>query len=172
MKTALFLGRFQPFHRGHFDALQQIFETGEFGRILIGIGSTDENYSFENPLTAGERWQIIDEVLKENGISPEKYAVLPARNINQFALWPRYICQLFPPFDAIFSGSAFVRNLWKQEPKIEVRSFEKRVPLSATEVRNQILIGGPLEGFLFPSTITLCEQFTVRERLSNLETAF
>jgi nicotinamide-nucleotide adenylyltransferase len=170
MKTALFLGRFQPFHKGHFDALQQIFETGEFDRVLIGIGSADENYSFENPLTAGERWQIIDEALKENGISTDSYAILPARNINQFALWTRYIRQLFPFFETVFSGSPFVRHLWEQEPEIEVRGVQKRITISATEVRQQVLIGGAFESLLFPTTISLCKKFTLRERLSNLET--
>jgi nicotinamide-nucleotide adenylyltransferase len=170
MKTALFLGRFQPFHKGHFDAVQQIFETGEFKRILIGIGSADENYSFENPLTAGERWQIIDEALKENGISPNSYAILPARNINQFAIWTRYIRQLFPHFETIFSGSRLVKHLWEQEPGIEVRGLQKRIAISATQVRQQVLVEGHLDSFLFPTTISLCKQFTLRERLSNLET--
>ncbi|MCK5309571.1 MAG: adenylyltransferase/cytidyltransferase family protein, partial [Thermoplasmata archaeon] len=49
----LIIGRFQPFHKGHFEVLKEI--AGQVDKLIIGIGSADESYTFEDPFTAGER---------------------------------------------------------------------------------------------------------------------
>ena len=64
---ALFIGRFQPFHKGHLSVVQQAVK--ENGHLYIGIGSTQYNYEPYNPLTTAERIQIIEAALKEAKIS-------------------------------------------------------------------------------------------------------
>ena len=58
MKQALFVGRFQPFHNGHLDAIQYILSTED--RVVLVIGSAEENNVPANPFTAGERFQMIE----------------------------------------------------------------------------------------------------------------
>jgi len=36
-KIALFIGKFQPFHKGHLFALRQVLK--KFDKVIIGIGS-------------------------------------------------------------------------------------------------------------------------------------
>jgi len=52
---ALFIGRFQPFHSGHLDAIKQISEE----EIIIGIGSSQYSKTEENPYSFEERKKMI-----------------------------------------------------------------------------------------------------------------
>lgn len=46
-KTALFVGRFQPFHLGHLKVIKDILKKNDF--IVIAIGSSDEKNTDKNP---------------------------------------------------------------------------------------------------------------------------
>ena len=55
---ALFIGRFQPFHKGHLKIIQQASET--YDQILVGIGSSQYSHTVDNPFTAEERTEMIE----------------------------------------------------------------------------------------------------------------
>lgn len=139
--TALYIGRFQPFHLGHLDAIRQIFEINPPEYLLIGIGSAEENYLSYNPFTAGERFQMIFESLTESGIPRESFCICPVRNINHYALWPEHVRQLLPPFSRVFSGSEIIRQLFHSLPGITPIPLQNRTGISATAVRNAMLKG-------------------------------
>ena len=46
-KTALFIGRFQPFHNGHLYSLNKCLEIGE--QVVIAVGSSQESGTENNP---------------------------------------------------------------------------------------------------------------------------
>ena len=73
MKRGLFIGRFQPFHLGHLSDIKNAFK--EVDELAIGIGSSNEKHTKENPFTVEERTEMIDSVLPNNGIS--NYTVFP-----------------------------------------------------------------------------------------------
>ncbi len=54
---AVFVGRFQPYHKGHHEAVKYIL--GKYSELVIVVGSAQENYTWENPFTAGERVEMI-----------------------------------------------------------------------------------------------------------------
>lgn len=54
---ALFVGRFQPFHNGHLAVINQLLE--RHNEVIIAIGSAEESISSDNPMTAGERVEMI-----------------------------------------------------------------------------------------------------------------
>src|SRR5436189_227334 len=58
---AFFIGRFQPFHRGHLAMVRRILESNE--EIIVGIGSAQYSHTGENPFTAGERYEMIKRAL-------------------------------------------------------------------------------------------------------------
>jgi nicotinamide-nucleotide adenylyltransferase len=60
MKKALFIGRFQPFHPGHLDAIKQISEP----EIIIGIGSSQYSKTTDNPYSFAERKTMIEQNLQ------------------------------------------------------------------------------------------------------------
>lgn len=58
MTRAVFLGRFQPMHKGHYRTIENYRE--EFD-LVIAIGSPEKSRTDRNPLTFEERKEIIDE---------------------------------------------------------------------------------------------------------------
>lgn len=56
-KTAVFLGRFQPFHIGHYSIVEKILT--EYKRLMLVIGSAEKSGTDENPWTLQEREEII-----------------------------------------------------------------------------------------------------------------
>lgn len=172
-KTALYIGRFQPFHIGHADAIDQILERNDIGKIFIGIGSAEDNYQPQNPLTAGERFAIIEAALLEKNIPAEKFSIVPIRNINHYALWPTHVQQYLPPIDILFSGSPLVCQLWAQAfVNSEVVTILKRKNISGTLVREKIMLGEKkfLSKFLLNSTEKFLEEFEVEGRLRGMGT--
>ena len=107
MQSALFIGRFQPFHNGHLDAIQKILKDNE--RVIIVIGSAEKNFLKSDPLTAGERFQLIEESLKEAKITPDRYVIIPVRNVNNYALWVNHINIHVPPYTRLYTGSELVK---------------------------------------------------------------
>lgn len=166
IKTALYIGRFQPFHNGHADALAQIFADG-VERVIIGIGSAEDNFLPENPYTAGERFEMIEEALTELNIPREKYIIIPIRNINHYALWPHHVRQLCPPFQRVYSGSLLVEEIWKNADIQDV-SFGKlalRLEVSATRVREKLKKGEDISSLVPKSVANWCSSHNISERL-------
>jgi nicotinamide-nucleotide adenylyltransferase len=60
----LFVGRFQPFHKGHLEVVRLILK--ECDELIVAVARAQFNYSGEDPFTAGERIWIIHEALKED----------------------------------------------------------------------------------------------------------
>ena len=60
----LFLGRFQPFHNGHLYVVEEMIHDKSIDEIIIGIGCAQEAYTLENPFTAGERFEMINNTLR------------------------------------------------------------------------------------------------------------
>lgn len=56
--AAVVIGRFQPFHKGHEHLLDYTLDT--YDNVSIGIGIPDEEGTFDDPLTYGEREQVVE----------------------------------------------------------------------------------------------------------------
>lgn len=56
-KKAAFLGRFQPLHKGHYRSIQNQREDYD---LIIAVGSPEKSRTQENPLTFGERKNLLD----------------------------------------------------------------------------------------------------------------
>ena len=67
-KRALFIGRFQPFHKGHLEAVKMILKEND--EIIIAVGSAQYSHKLENPFTAGERITMIRKALEEEKVEP------------------------------------------------------------------------------------------------------
>ncbi len=169
MTTALYVGRFQPFHNGHADAIRQIFETG-VKKVLIGIGTAEENFTPQNPLTAGERFEMIENALQELGYTPSQYAILPVRNIHHYALWPHHVVQLCPPFSVIFSGSSVVEEIWTYAniPNISFQKIALQQPISATFIREKLKNNEDISQFVPKSVKDWLSVHHILERLQNI----
>lgn len=138
MKTALYIGRFQPFHNGHLDAIFQLKEKG-FKRIIIGIGSSNEERTLKNPFSFKERFDMIDLCLKNKMIEVD-YDIVGIPDFGDNKKWVDYILRELPDFEVVASGNSYVYSCFKDIQK-EIFDLELRFDVKGTNVRDDILFG-------------------------------
>lgn len=118
MTTALFVGRFQPFHYGHLKVIKDILK--EHDRIVIIIGATQESNTFHNPFTAQERSAMIRVALEESEILNESYKILEVPDADDDVAWTVSI------FEKTDADIAYSNNDWTK------RCLEKQMPVQPT----------------------------------------
>ncbi len=135
MREGLFIGRFQPFHKGHLEAIKFALERVDM--LWIVIGSAEKSYESRNPFTAGERLLMIKSTLEANNIK-DWYAI-PVYDASFHFIWTASINMLVPSYDVVFTNDPLTKLLFKREEKqvIEVE-LKDRSLLSGTEIRRRI----------------------------------
>lgn len=169
--SALFVGRFQPFHLGHLDALKQIFQKEE--RVIIVIGSAEDDYVPENPFSAGERYQMIEAALLGEEIAGEKithecFTIIPVRNIRHYSLWVSHLESLLPPFERVYTGSPVVRNLFKTTKRYKVFPLNMNLKISGAMIRKLMREGKEWEKFVPKKAVNLIKKFKGVERVREM----
>ncbi len=138
-RRALFVGRFQPFHRGHLHLLKQILE--DFEEVVLGVGSSQFSHEVENPFTFAERYEMIRRTLDDESI--QRCQVIPIPDVGIHSQWVSNVLSQVPHFEAVFSHEPLTRRLF-QEAGITVldKPLLERSTLSGTEIRRRMLKGG------------------------------
>lgn len=166
---ALFIGRFQPFHFGHLDALKQVFAKEKY--VIICIGSAEDDYVPDNPFTSSERYQIIEAVLQTNKIPHDRFTIIPVRNIKHYSLWTRHVENLLPPFGNVYSGSPIVRRLFNADGIHKIVPVKINKPISATRIRQLMISGaeGEWEKFVPEEAVKLIKKWDGVGRLKEIK---
>ncbi|KKP37253.1 MAG: nicotinamide-nucleotide adenylyltransferase [Candidatus Peregrinibacteria bacterium GW2011_GWA2_33_10] len=166
--SALFIGRFQPFHLGHLNVIKKAIKKEKY--LIIGIGSALENFLPENPFTARERFQMIKNTLDTEKIPANKYCIIPIPNINQFALWVNHVEQLTPPFEKVYTGSELVKCLFqKSNNNYKIINIKKELKISATQVRESLLKNTDFwTKNLHPQVKTFLKKIDAQNRLKDI----
>ena len=136
---ALIIGRFQPLHNGHLEVIRKV--SAECDHVIIGIGSAQSSHTSENPFTAGERYLMMSETLKDEGI--DNAMIVPVEDLNRYSVWVSHVESICPPFSIIYSNNLGTRRLFT-EAGYEVRHapLYNRRDHSGTEVRRRMANGG------------------------------
>lgn len=135
-RTALFIGRFQPFHIGHENAISQIAQNPDVGKIIIGIGSSQYHHYFGNPFTFEERADFIKRSLELN--IPFETLAIP--DIHDFPKWVSHVENLCPKFQVVYCGNTIVKPLFEQRG-YPVETLERTLDISGTQVRDLMVAG-------------------------------
>jgi len=164
MKQALFVGRFQPFHMGHLSVIKEALKKED--RLIIVIGSAEENHEPANPFTASERFQMIEETLRAEKIKQERYVIIPIRNVENFMLWTAHVDQYIPPAYKIYTGSKIVKELYQNYGKYKIADVKMIKGISGTSVREKILKNDKSWEKMVPKTVAdLIKKWKGVERL-------
>jgi nicotinamide-nucleotide adenylyltransferase len=164
---ALYVGRFQPFHLGHLEAVRHILRNAD--EIIIVVGSAQESHTLDNPFTAGERAYMIRIALNEAGIDPAKYYIIPVIDLDVHGIWVSHVCSYVPRFDVVYSNEPLTRRLFIESGfKVESIPFFKRNICSATEIRRRMLAGASWEELLPKSVVNFIKEIKGIERLKDL----
>jgi len=129
---ALFIGRFQPFHAGHLDAVKQIKEK----KIIIGVGSSQYRNTGDNPFSFEERKRRIDKTLARLNIN---YKIIAIPDIHDAKNWVAHVENIVGKFDVVYTGNSIVEQLFKEKGYV-VKKPNINIKISGTELRNKMKI--------------------------------
>ena len=108
--NALFIGRFQPFHKGHEKAVNYLMK--KYKRIKIIIGSAQEKRTPANPFSAKERIAMLKKIANAHKEWKNKISFSLINDSPSDAKWATHVCKKFSRKKfAIFSDNLLVRKL-------------------------------------------------------------
>ena len=163
--NGLLIGRFQPFHLGHLDAV--LFGLARIDNLLICIGSSNKYNEKKNPFSATERREMILSSIEPSIISRIKIFNVP--DIGNHEQWTFEIDQIVPKYDVVFSNDDFTKNLFeiRQINVIQV-ILKDREKFSGTNVRQLILDDENWQDLVPEETRKVLDKINAIDRLKNL----
>jgi nicotinamide-nucleotide adenylyltransferase len=138
INRGLYVGRFQPFHIGHLDAIRHILNS--IDELVIVIGSAQYSHNNHNPFTAGERLMMVHNALLEAGIDISKVWIVPVPDVHLHMLWVSAVEGYTPRFSLVFSNEPLTRRLFAEAgyPVKELPLFDRKLYIS-TLVREKMI---------------------------------
>jgi nicotinamide-nucleotide adenylyltransferase len=164
MKRGFYIGRFQPYHKGHQTVLEHIAE--EVDEIVIGIGSAQLSHQTENPFTAGERVLMITRALSS---LDRPFYVIPIEDIKRNALWVAHVRSMTPPFDLCYSSNPLVVQLFRESgTTVQSPEMYERETHSGTEIRRRMLEDEAWEKLVPPVVVKVIREINGVQRLRQI----
>ncbi|MCC7573709.1 MAG: nicotinamide-nucleotide adenylyltransferase [Candidatus Methanofastidiosum sp.] len=137
MDRGLFIGRFQPFHNGHYMAIKDILKIQD--EIIVCVAASQLSYTISNPFSSGER---IEMILRSTKKMRNKIIVLSSPNMESNSLWVENIIETFPSFESVYTNNNLVKLLWeKRGYKVSEVKFYKKDEFNGTSIRKLISEG-------------------------------
>jgi nicotinamide-nucleotide adenylyltransferase len=136
----LYVGRFQPFHNGHLDAIK--YSLSGVDELVVVIGSAQYSHNSYNPFTAGERLVMVRRALYEAGVDASKLWIVPVPDVHLHMLWVSAVEGYTPKFNVVYSNEPLTRRLF-MEAGYKVQDlplFDRKVYMS-TLVREKMVKG-------------------------------
>lgn len=142
-KTCLLVGRFQPFHIGHFKMIQKALQLAE--TVLVFVGSAQESKTKRNPFSYEERRLMISNSFNTNRLIIKPFFDIKA---GDNSIWGEYVLESakkelgnYP--ELYLSGSEIIRNSWfaglSQANGLDEISIHKTDDISASILREKML---------------------------------
>ncbi len=137
MSTALFVGRFQPFHLGHLHYIKNILEKHK--KLIIGIGSALKKGTRHNPFSAEVRKKMILDSLSEEKIDLSAIKIIFLDDNTSDRKWLDNAIKKAGSFNIVYTGdNPRVRTLFEGRG-IRVEALKKRYKgISSTAIREKI----------------------------------
>lgn len=167
MKTRGFLpGRFQPFHKAHAKVLKKILKKED--EVIVGIGSAQANFTLKNPLTAGERVEILREYAKAQGLL-NKVLLIPIPDIEENVIWPARVQEYTPNFNRVYSGNQLVLSLFEKNeiPTVKLQMIN-REEYEGTYIRRKVAKGEEWKQLVPKVIVPILERIEFSERIKRL----
>lgn len=161
-KTALFIGRFQPLHFGHLEAIRQISREKDIEKLIIGIGSSQESFTSYNPFTVKEREEMLLASLKME--IPFEIQGIPDFADNDE--WTKELLEKYFKGEVVYSGNPLVIKLLT-EAGLVVKNPPHIDNPSATEIRRLIIEGKGWEKYVPDEVQKIIKQINGIQRLKD-----
>jgi len=165
-RSGVFYGRFQPFHKGHLNAVMMCLERCE--TLYIGIRMVESSVVFDvnelrksaenNPFTFGERMRMIKESLIDAGVDLRRMNIVPFP-LESPDKWYEYIPKDTVHFRIGVSDwdEERIRAFERSGLKIETLPiYEKNI--DAEEIRQRVATNKNWKELVTPATARVIEE--------------
>jgi nicotinamide-nucleotide adenylyltransferase len=138
LTNGLFIGRFQPFHKGHLATVKFALEKVE--HLVIVVGSAQKSHEPRNPFTAGERIRMIKESLDiDSETDVRRILIIPIPDTDVHSLWTHQVDMLVPKYDVVFANDLFTLMLFREQGVKAIEApLYRRNEMRATEIRRRM----------------------------------
>jgi len=161
----LLIGRFQPFHLGHLEALQ--FALSKVDNLWVGLGSSNVPVEKTNPFSAEQRKEMILSSIDDS--MKKKISIYFIPDLDNHIKWIEKIDTIVPKFEIIFSNDELTKHLYsKRSIKVESIPFVNRDKLSGTKIRELIISDQKWDDLVPEGTKKFLEKTSTKELLKNL----
>jgi nicotinamide-nucleotide adenylyltransferase len=172
-KTALYIGRFQPFHKGHLDVVKFIAGTEDISKIIIAIGSSQFDYMHKspkwpranNPFTYEERKEIIEKCIAGEIQKPYEIHALP--DYFDYPKWYQHIVDKLPKFDCLYTTDRTEKAFFEGK-SYEVRGFPLKYNYHAQLLRERMFKGQEYRQDLPAGTLEVFDRIEGEKRVKEL----
>ncbi|MEK7540459.1 MAG: nicotinamide-nucleotide adenylyltransferase [Patescibacteria group bacterium] len=134
----LFIGRFQPFHKGHLAVVQGMMKVCD--KVIMGMGSSQFSRTEFNPFTADERRQMIGMAVEEAGIDLERFVLLELPDMPSDEGWVDHVFRITGSVTKVWSGNEHTRKLF-EAGNMPVQNISPVPGISATAIRESVAKG-------------------------------
>ena len=161
----LFIGRFQPFHKGHLKTLISLAKKADLIKIVIG----SKQFSFEkrNPFTFQERKEMIERSFKKENL--KNFMIFGLEDKNSDSKWFKELIKTVGKFDVHYGGNKHVRAILLHYKKQTKTIKRHKKELSGTEIRKLIVENKKVTKFLTPETLRVIRKTDGFERIKNIK---
>jgi len=161
----LLIGRFQPFHLGHLDAV--LFGLSRVENLFICIGSSNKSNERKNPFSAKERREMIVTSIEPS--MADRIKIFDVPDVGDHEKWTFEIDKISPKYDVVFTNDEFTKTLFEKR-KISVISvvLKDRVKFSGTSIRNLIIEDKNWRDLVPQGTRNVLDSINAKERSKNL----
>jgi nicotinamide-nucleotide adenylyltransferase len=161
----LLIGRFQPFHLGHLDAV--LFGLSRAENLFICIGSSNKSNERKNPFSAEERREMI--TLSIEPSITDRIKIFDIPDVGDHEKWTFEIDKIAPKYDVVFTNDEFTKTLFEKR-KISIISvvLKDREKFSGTNIRNLITEDKNWRDLVPQGTRNVLDSINAKERLKNL----
>lgn len=167
VNRGLYVGRFQPFHLGHLDAIKYVLK--EVDELVIVIGSAQYSHNNNNPFTAGERLVMVRKGLLEAGVDLSRVWIVPVPDVHLHMLWVSAVEGYTPKFSILYSNEPLTRRLF-MEAGYQVKNvplFERKV-YTSTIIREKMVKGDTWSEWVPRSVAAFIKEIDGVNRLRDL----
>ncbi|NQV40156.1 MAG: nicotinamide-nucleotide adenylyltransferase [Nitrosopumilus sp.] len=161
----LLIGRFQPFHLGHLEALQ--FALSKVDKLWVGLGSSNKPVEKNNPFTAEQRKEMILSSIDDS--MKEKILIYFIPDVDNHIKWIEKIDTIVPKFGIIFSNDDLTKHLYsKRDIQVLTIPFLNRESLSGTNIRDLIIRDQKWDDLVPEGTRNFLQNTNAKDHLKNL----
>ena len=163
--NGLLIGRFQPFHLGHLEALR--FALSKVDNLWVGLGSSNLPAQKNNPFSADQRKEMILSSIDDS--MKKKISIYFIPDLDNHIKWIEKIDTIVPKFDIIFSNDELTNHLYsKRDVQVIPIPFLNREKLSGTNIRDLIISDQKWDNLVPEGTKNFLEKTTAKKYLKNL----